>query len=300
MRSILATCAFVAASLAFAGPGAAATKRISCPIGGGAFDYRIPLPPATLGERPDGKPYGFAAPTPLPECPGNGLVLYKDYTSEEAAKIAPLIASDAYKAMLRDDTQYYRAYWLMKQMGIGADEYLPVLLQASWQADGKPELRARYLAELIEESAKVPAKPTDLNWIGMEGRVINALRELGRFDEALVHLEKVPLKALEVAEPAADARTPAAREARKRRAWLNYFREIRPVVERKDASLEPFDMLPRLVALGRCIDTPEKLGQAEKAFCDGQQAAIADLKTARVRQAQELEALKKSREQSGR
>src|SRR3954466_8814571 len=157
-------------------------RAMTCTVGGEAFDYQQPVSSAALGMRPDGKPYGTsAAPARLPECPGNGLVLSKDYSADEAKTLGPLIAADDYQALRKTDTQYYRAYWLMRQMGVGPEDYLWALLQASWEAEGKPELRARYLGELAVASEKVPPNPADMDWIGMEGRSIDALRELGRF-----------------------------------------------------------------------------------------------------------------------
>src|SRR3569623_276247 len=158
----------------------AAAQEMTCPIGGASFTYTPSPPPASLGLRPDGKPYGSGAiPTPLPECPDNGLVLYMDYSPDEVAKLTPLIESGDYQA-LRSQSQYYRAYWLMKQMGLGPERYLWALLQAAWEADDRPQMRALYLTELADESAKAEPRPDDINWIGMEGRAIDALRELGR------------------------------------------------------------------------------------------------------------------------
>jgi hypothetical protein len=275
-------------------------KTITCPIGGVAFEYAPnPVTPSG-GERPDGKPFGVAGPTPLPECPGNGLVLYKDYSAAEVAKLEPLIASDAYKALLKDGTQYYRAYWLMKEMGLPPEDYLWVLLQASWEAEGKPELRQRYLSELAEASAKVPPRPANLNWIGMEGRAINALRELGRFDEAQARLSKVPLSSLEAAIPAPGDQSEKAKQARVRRGWLRFFQQMKPVLDRKDASIEPFELLPRSVSLVRCAEAAAGLDEAQKAFCASEQASVDALKAARAKQKAELDALKKPREQSGR
>jgi hypothetical protein len=291
-----------AAAASGAEPRAApAAQTMTCPIGGGAFEYRPAAPAAGLGERPDGKPYGTGAwPMPLPECPGNGLVLYKDYSPQEVAKLEPLVASEAYQGLRKEDTQYYRAYWLMKQMGLGPEDYLWVLLQASWQAEDRPELRKRYLAELAAESAKVPARPADLNWIGMEGRAVNALRELGRFEEAQARLDKVPVKPLDVAAPKPEDQGAAAKQARVRRAWLHYFQQMRTVVARKDSSIEPFELLPRSIALGRCLGETAGLAEAQAAFCAGEQAAVDQLRAARAKEAQELEALRKSREESGR
>ena len=212
------------------------------------------------------------------------------------ARLEPLIASEAYQALRKDDTPYYRAYWLMREMGVEPERYLWALLQASWEAEGKPELRSRYLAELVEASAKVPPRPTDLAWIGMEGRAINALRELGRFDEALARLDKVPLAAL--AAPAAGSEPDA--QARSRRGWQQYFAGMRTAIERKDKGLEPIDLLPRSVAYGRCLDEAGKLDEIGRAFCEKESAGVAELKTARAKQAKELEALRQSREASGR
>ena len=299
MRNLVVAAAAAAFALAAgpAGAGSPVTEKMTCPIGGGAFDFVTTASYSTFGERPDGKPYGsWTFPLALPECPDNGLILYKDYSPEEVAKLEPLVASEAYQALRKEDTPYYRAYWLMKAMGLGPERYLWALLQAGWEADAKPELRTRYLTELVEASAAVPARPDDLNWIGMEGRAINALRELGRFDEALARLEKVPLKTLDV--PAAAAETGG--QTRSRRAWFTFFTDLKPVIERHDSAVEPLDLIPRSVALGRCLDLAGKLDEAGRAYCEKESAGVEELRAARAKLAKEMEALKRSREDSGR
>lgn len=292
MRFLFLAAAF-ALGAAPASAGKPVTETMTCPIGGGSFSFTTSASYSTYGERPDGKPYGsWTFPLALPECPANGLVLYKQYTPEEVAKLEPLVASEAYQALRKEDTPYYRAYWLMKAMGLGPERYLWALLQASWEAQDKPELRKRYLAELAEASAAVPARPEDLNWIGMEGRAINALRELGRFDEASARLAKVPLAGLNSAGDSADSKT--------RRGWYSFFTAMKPVIERKDSSIEPLDMLPRSVAFGRCLDQADKLGEADKAFCTKESAGVEELRLARVKMDKEMKALQQSREASGR
>ena len=295
MRNLF-TAAAVAALAFAAGPAAAGmpvTETMTCPIGGGSFSFTTTASYSTFGERPDGKPYGsWTFPLALPECPDNGLVLYKDYTPEEVARLEPLVASEAYQALRKEDTPYYRAYWLMKAMELGPERYLWALLQASWEAEARPELRKRYLAELAEASAAVPARPGDLNWIGMEGRAINALREIGRFDEASARLAKVPLAGLEAA-----GETP---EAKSRRGWHAFFTALKPVIERRDSSIEPLDMLPRTVAFGRCLDRADTLAEADKAFCTKESAGVDELRAARAKMDKEMQALQQSREASGR
>ncbi|MEA3040751.1 MAG: hypothetical protein QOC65_240 [Sphingomonadales bacterium] len=304
MRFLFPAAAIAALALPVAPVAAdtAVSETMTCPIGGGSFTFTAAASYTASGERPDGKPFGSRAfPLPLPECPDNGLVLYKDYTPEEVAKLEPLVASEAYRALRKEDTPYYRAYWLMKAMDLGAERYLWALLQAGWEAEARPDLRKRYLAELVEASAQVPPRPGDLNWIGMEGRAINALRELGRFDEALARLEKVPVAGLEVEMPAGAAvPQEAIAQARTRRAWHAFFAAIRPAIERHDASIEPLDLLPRSVALGRCIEVAAKLDEAGRGFCDKESAAVAELRASRDKLARELEALRQSREASGR
>jgi hypothetical protein len=277
---------------------AEAGEAMTCPIGGAAFTYAAVAPAAGIGLRPDGKPYGKGVyPTPLPECPDNGLILYKDYSDEEVAKLTPLVASEAYQA-LRSETQYYRAYWLMKQMGVESGRYLLALLEAAWQAEDRPELRARYLAEFVDESAKVEAKPDDMNWIGMEGRAINALRELGRFEEATTRLHAVPLDALHA--PVLDTGTEAAkRSAQQRQMWLDYFEGLKTAIARKDASLEPFEMIPRQLALSWCLDRPE-LETHQKAFCESEKEAVEAMRVARTNTEVDLKALSRPRSESGR
>jgi hypothetical protein len=304
MRVLILVAAVAALSFPAAGAlaGAPVTETMTCPIGGGSFSFTTTGSYSTYGERPDGKPFGsWTFPLAIPECPDNGLVLYKDYTPEEIAKLEPLVASEAYQALRTEDTPYYRAYWLMKQMGVGPERALWALLQASWEAEGKPELRKRYLAELAEASAVVPSRPQDLNWIGMEGRAINALRELGRFDEALARLDKVPLASLDVPVPTGAAvSTEAVAAARTRRGWHAFFTALRPAIERHDAAIEPLDLLPHSVAFGRCLDQADKLDAAGKAFCEKEAAGVAELRAAREKQAAELEALRQSRDASGR
>lgn len=300
---ILAAAAAVLASPAAGAPAAPpAAKALKCPIGGGSVQFQPAAPPVVAGERPDGRPMGSVKfPLALPECPDNGLVLWKEYESGEVAKLEPLVASEAYQALRKDETQYYRAYWLMRETGVRPELYLWALLQASWEAEGRPELRKRYLEELVEASAKVPPSPANLNWIGMEGRAINALRELGRFDEALARLDKVPLAGLDAAVPTGASATPQAlAQARSRRGWRTFFTAIRPVIERRDSSSEPLDLLPRSVAAGRCLDQAGKLDPTGRAFCEKEAETVAAVRSARAKQAAELDALKRSRETSGR
>ena len=275
------------------------SKKMTCPVGGKTFSFSTAASYSTWGERPDGKPYGSGVfPLALPECPDNGLVFFKDYEPEETAKLQALVTSDAYQA-LRGDVPYYRAYWLMGEMGVPAQARLLALQRAAWQADGQPELRARYLAAFAEETAKLPEKPEDVNWIGMEGRAVNALRELGRFDDATARLAKLPLAALAVAEPKADDKSEVAAQARARRNWRTYFETQKLLIARADASSEPFELIPRRVWAERCT-AATGLSENQGAYCTAHAGEIAEIKAAVAKADAELKALSQSRDKSGR
>ena len=186
-------------------------------------------------------------------------------------------------------------------MGLPPERYLWALLQASWEAEGKPELRKRYLSELVEASAKVPPRPGDLNWIGMEGRAINALRELGRFDEALARLDKVPARRPRRSGAGRRGSHSAAAQARSRRGWRTFFTAIRPAIERRDSShraARPAAPKRRRGPLPR--RAPASSTRAGRAFCEKESAAVAEIEAARDKLAKEAEALRRSREASGR
>jgi hypothetical protein len=288
LRTLLAMLAVAALPLTAASAGTPVKQTMTCPIGGKSFEFTTTASYTIFGTRADGKPFGsWTFPLALPECPDNGLVLYKDYDAEEVARLEPLVASPAYQALRAEDTAYYRAYWLMKAMGLPPERHLWALLQASWEADARPALRARYLAELADESARAPAAPESVNWIGMEGRAVNALRELGRFDEALARLDKVPLDALK----AGAAAKPETAEAKTKRGWLDYFESQRALIARADRGSEPFELLPRREALSRC-EKREGLDTHQTAWCDAAKAESDAEKAAR--EARELETIGKT------
>jgi hypothetical protein len=273
-------------------------RAMTCPIGGEKFQFSTVESIQSWGERPDGKPYG-SYPLELPECPKNGLVLYKDYEAPEVAKLEPLVASEEYQALRKEHVPFYRAYWLMGRMGVLVGPRLIALQRAIWSADAKPELRARYLTEFVAETAKLPRKPEDVNWIGMEGRAVNALRELGRFDDASARLAKLPLSALAVAEPKITDRSAAANQARARRNWLSYLRGLKAVIASRDASAEPFEMLPKREWTGRCIEG-KGLSEAQQAYCTAQAAAVEEASAAKQKADAEMKALNGNRDKSGR
>jgi hypothetical protein len=258
MKITLVACALLALALPVAGDaGVPMSQRATCPIGGRSFEYVTAASYTTWGARPDGRPFAsWEFLLALPECPDNGLVMYRAFSEEEVARLRPLVASPEYQALRRSgDTSYYRASWLMERMGAPATHSLWALVQASWQAEADPALRRRYLEELVRRGSAL-GEPRDLEAVAVRARVANALRELGRFEEAAAMIAATPVETL----------APDSETVRATADWRGHYRRLGIVVARRDASIEPIDMIPRREAQRRC-QQPAALDAAARALC---------------------------------
>lgn len=256
--------AFVlAATLAVLAPVAALAGtptpvQITCPVGGKVFTFITTSSVSTWGTRPDGKPYtSWISPMPMSVCPDNGLVIYKDFSEEEIARLGPLIRNPAYLA-LRDDTPRYRAAWLLRNMDKDkVFSYLWLLNQASWEADGDPERKSRYKREFAEAVAASPPQPKNGMWISMQVHAANAWRELGDLDRAQATLAALPLASLETALEATkngtgqDAgATPENLETVQN--LVDFAKSIGEIIKRGETSSEPLPNIPLRVAAQKC------------------------------------------------
>lgn len=261
MRIALAVALAAAAALVADAPAEAGfpvTRSMTCPIGGASFDFETTGSYSTYGARPDGRPFGsWRFPLALPECPDNGLVVYDEFDEAALERLRPLVASDEYQALRRSgETAYYRAYWLMRRTGAPAPHVLWSLVQASWEAEEDPERRRRYLEELVAEGPSL-GEPQDLDTVAVRARVVNALRELGRFEEAAAMIEATPLERLTV----------PSGMVRERDDWRGHYASLAGVIARRDASIEPLDMIPRQVAEQRCLDWADRLDEVQRRIC---------------------------------
>lgn len=262
MRIALVTAAAATASAALLLPAAPAEagipveERMRCPIGNRSFTFTTTASYSTWGARPDGKPFGsWTFPLALPECPDNGLVVYDRFGPDDVRRITPLVASSDYQALRRSgDTSYYRAYWLMRRMDAPVANQLWMLVQAGWQAENGSPLRRRYLEELVARGPELGEARDEIG-LAMRARVINALRELGRFDEALAMIRATPL---EIARDSEDVRA--------RDDWRGHYAALERIVARSDSSVEPIDQIGRREAMRRCAET-DALSETDRALC---------------------------------
>lgn len=247
--------------------------EITCPIGGERFEALMTTSYSTTGRRPDGKPYSYwPLPIAIPVCPSNGLVVFQDFTPEQIATLKPLIASDAYKRMIKQDSTYYRAQWLATRIGVPEADALPTLLQATWQvkpstqptgqAMQSPDKARAYQEEFVRRVRALPSRSTDVNYHAAFARAANAERELGHFREAAAMIDQ-----LRDWLPADDPE-----------GWRQFAEELAVVVKRRDASAEPLDMLDDQEAVYLCANKALPATAFNRSFCDApeRRAAVAE------------------------
>lgn len=233
--------------------------KIKCPVGGKRFTHVETAAYSTWGERPDGKPYGsWIFPMPIPECPDNALVIYRDFEKHEIPALTALVQSPDYQA-LRAETTYYRAAWLAERMDRDKPR-APVwlMLRATWQADEAPATKARYQREFAARAAAVAVDGADVDSLILHYRLANTRRELGDFVAALAALDAIPLAALDVTMPeGADASPDAQDDAAARLYLREQIPALRQTIAAGDISAEPLALLPENVAAWLCFEQIE-------------------------------------------
>lgn len=249
-------------------------EEVVCPVGGEKFTRMALMSISTWGALPDGMPLGSGRfPVELPQCPSNGLVMYRDFTPEEVARLAPFIASEGYKALRSaGETPRYLAYRTAQFLG---DKDLHWwLLEASWEAkndDPAGERARRYNTEFVEAARLVKPDAGNLEAIAARFRLANGLRELGSFDEAEA------VRASIVISPKAGGKGTEARE--NRTAWAGMIADLAGPIARKETSRIPIDMLGVREAAGFCLrkeiaakfeePSPPPLTAFEQEYCAG-------------------------------
>lgn len=256
MRKLATIAALAASCTLFSTPALAGTpyvEEMTCPVGGETFSHTATGSYSTWGSRPDGKPYGsWIFPMPIPECPTNRLVVFRDFEEEEIAELTALIESDEYKA-LYGETTYYRAQWLADRLTNETPEPW-LLMRAVWQTDEAAGKRPDYLAEFADRAGALPLEPADFDLVYLRFLTANAYRELSRFDEALATLDTIPLASL----PQDD------------NDWIWLVERIgllAEVIRLEDTSAEPLRLIPSDIAAWQCDDWKQKGKQDIDPYC---------------------------------
>lgn len=232
-------------------------QSFTCPVGGERFESPVMASNSTFGQRPDGKPYSPMPVAPIVECPGNGLLLYQEkFSNEEVRKVKPLIASADYQAMRARETQYYRLWWLRKQMGDTPEDLAFTLLVASWETDGDAPRKARYQQAFVDAVRELGTGTPARDRFRLDLRAANALRELGAFDAAGQMLDRLAAEAASVED--ADERSASSR----------LIDGLRALVAEKVTVSEPVNLIPDDLAIFPCVVRRATLAPVEQRVCD--------------------------------
>lgn len=176
------------------------TEEVTCPIDGVTFRTQVVYSSTTVGRMLDLRPVGATvSPMPRPVCPGNGFVMYKDkFTAEEIDKLRTIVASDAYKAARRENTDYFMIGFMFERMEPKPDPFAAgyIYLQALWETKNDADAqRQRYRALILEKLAiylqTTEPSASDKWW---SAHLISAEieRQSGLFDKASQRLAAMP------------------------------------------------------------------------------------------------------------
>lgn len=242
-------------------------EDFTCPIGGERFQDQVIGSYSSWGSRPDGRPYGTLPWVPLPECPGNGFLLFQEeFTPQEIAILTPLVASPEYQAMRDAETQHYRAWWL--QRALGPAEAAPLaetLLVATWQTDEEPERKARYQRAFV--AAADALRLNDPAWLILTLRAANARRELGDFTGAAAVLGTAQI-----------ARSTWPQDNEELEGAQAYAADLAALIAEENTGAEPLSMIPQEIGAERCAGKASALFPSERKLCASPvyQAALAE------------------------
>ncbi len=246
-----------ASALLFVASGTAAstyhTQQYRCAVGGERFKAQVQMSMTSFGQRPDGQLY-HTGRAPMVECPGNGLVYYKDeFSKTEARQLTPIVAGAEYQALRKTDTAGYRAYWLMSRLGADPSELARALLVASWSSDQDAARKARYQREYVAAVAALRANSEDRLWLRL--RAANALRELGEHAPSNALLERLQqeVKLLEDVE--------------QRESGLQLVAGLQALNAEGNRATEPLTLIPDIIAAEYCAKPPRALSASEIARC---------------------------------
>jgi hypothetical protein len=178
-----------------------------CPLCRTTFAARTAGSGTQMGMRLDLKPLGdIEAPWPVAACPQCRFVLFEDQLDAPAlAKLRRYVDTPVYQAFAAARSSYFLIAKLMLALTASDLEVAHAYLKASWQEETDAarlhedlELSLRHFEAYLQESAgrgSAPqaqgeqVDPDDFRTASiLKGEL---LRRLGRFDEAVAHLEQL-------------------------------------------------------------------------------------------------------------
>lgn len=166
-------------------------EEFTCPIGGEKFKSLVLGTHSTYGRYLDWEPVSYLEfPTPVPVCPSNGFVVYKDdFSDDELATFGRIIQSDAYrKDFAAKNTSYYLFARLLElSENIKDYDLWWIYLQSTWEADlcksGKYTDYAKQTIKFAQDALSSYSDDDSMYWL-LNIIIPNLYRRIGEFESA--------------------------------------------------------------------------------------------------------------------
>lgn len=235
----------------------------TCPIGNETFTASEVGSNSTFGQRPDGKPYSPLPVVPYPECPSNGFPLFEQEFSQDAlAILEPIVRGADFQASRRSETQHYRVWILRKALEAKPGALAIDLMVAGWETDRNLERKARYQNEFVTAVTKIERSGNEEEWFWLNLRAANALRELGRFEEAVDRLNLLASQIdLLKGKQAHDSLPP-------------FIASLRQLTQERNQASEPAGAVPDQAGAFRCVIDQASLSPSEVTVCKSRSMAM--------------------------
>jgi uncharacterized protein (DUF2225 family) len=166
----------------------------TCPICQTKFKAEVDISGTSFGQRLDLKPVGcIAAPTSIPVCPKCHFVLYKDdFSKEELEECRQVVDTAEYKRH-SGRASYFLLGVIWEQFKKDAFSTGTVFLKASWQEESLSENLRDDLERCIKYYDIFLQDATERSDNRQTAQLLRgeALRRLGRFDEAKSHFNEI-------------------------------------------------------------------------------------------------------------
>ncbi|CAB5105330.1 hypothetical protein D3OALGA1CA_1694 [Olavius algarvensis associated proteobacterium Delta 3] len=170
--------------------------EVTCPLDGTTFNVKMAMSGTRLGMRLDRKPLGpIAAPWPVPVCPTDHFVLYKQaFDQNEINDLNKLIGSPEYRNQVEKNSSYYLLAKIYEFQGKPSHEIAHTYLKASWQVErDQPETYAKYASLSLEHFEKFLSEDNlrDPKTLSVEVLCAELERRLALFDSARKRLTRL-------------------------------------------------------------------------------------------------------------
>ncbi|MDR1695085.1 MAG: hypothetical protein LBR69_00395 [Endomicrobium sp.] len=109
---------------------------VRCPLDGTEFVFKKLQSVELFAIMLDGQPLGIlVSPDPVPKCPKDNFIVYKNDFSENELKILKsFTASDEYKKLLENETDYWIIAQMQRKLSAPEKQILASMQSATWEA----------------------------------------------------------------------------------------------------------------------------------------------------------------------